>query len=98
MLVQLWKDSTAWNEYHLLRVVKQLAADKWLQGLQEVLKSYTTEIIYNSLSFFVKNDFVGEILKIRKTAPAESVKVLDENFFNRQNVVIQTIFKLVKPL
>ena len=30
---QLWKDSTAWNEYHLLRVVKQLVEDKWLQGL-----------------------------------------------------------------
>jgi hypothetical protein len=30
MLNYLFKDSSAWNEYHLLRVVKQLVEDKWL--------------------------------------------------------------------
>lgn len=51
MLTELWvANYTAWEEIHLHRLVRHMVNNKWKEGLQAVLKSYTSEILFGSLN------------------------------------------------
>lgn len=47
----LWEDHSAWSKEHLVAVVKHLVHEKWVPGLQAILTSYTTDVIYNGLTY-----------------------------------------------
>jgi hypothetical protein len=51
MLEELWSVHTSWESNHLTRLVDILVNEKWNQGLTFVLKSYTTDVIFNSSSY-----------------------------------------------
>lgn len=52
MFKELWNyNPMAWEEHQFHAVVKHLIAQKWTQGLQEIFKSLTTEMLFTCLSF-----------------------------------------------
>lgn len=48
---ELWNDFTAWDEQHMRALFKALVHEHWKEGLNEFFKSYTTDVIFNSLMF-----------------------------------------------
>ena len=50
MLEELWGHYTAWDILHLKKIIEIIIEERWGQGLQEILKSYTTDIIFSSLT------------------------------------------------
>ena len=48
MFKELWSQYTAWEESHLIRLFEKLVAEKWKEGLLELLKSYTTELLFSA--------------------------------------------------
>ena len=48
MFRELWGQYTAWEAAHLVLVFRQLIEEQWTQGLQELLKSPTTEMLFST--------------------------------------------------
>ena len=46
MLKELWMEYTCWEVIHLQKVVKFIVEKQWHQGLHEILKSYTTDVLF----------------------------------------------------
>ena len=50
ILEVLWGVFQAWNVNHLDRVIELIIEQQWGSGLQIIIKSYTTDVIFNGLS------------------------------------------------
>lgn len=72
MLRELWSHYTAWDYLHLEHLAEILIKDKWGTGLNEVLKSYTTEVIFNSLTMAQRLTFVESLFTKSLTMTPES--------------------------
>eukprot|EP00347_Sterkiella_histriomuscorum_P007709 403347865 len=74
----LWDDFTSWSKEHLVRVVQQVVQEKWVVGLQTILGSYTTDVIYNALTHEEQRTLLTLWFKIRKSESGDVKKTLDE--------------------
>jgi hypothetical protein len=50
MFEELWGHYTSWESNHLVRIFEILIQEKWQQGIQHLLRSYTSDLIFSSQS------------------------------------------------
>ncbi|CDW87252.1 UNKNOWN [Stylonychia lemnae] len=87
----LWDIYTAWDETHLQRVIKELVNEKWHQGLSYLLKSFTTEIIFNSQLPEKQIEIVRAWYGLRSQETPDIKKAFDEVLQSRP-YAISTIY------
>ena len=78
MFEELWSHFTAWESNHLIRIFEILVLEKWQQGLQHLLKSYTTEVIFSSQSLPYQAEIVAKFWSYRKQLDKDFSKTLDD--------------------
>lgn len=74
----LWDDYSAWSKEHLVRVVRQLVQEKWMPGLQAVFSSYTTDLIFNGLTYDEQRLLLIHWFETRKGESGDMKKTFDE--------------------
>lgn len=94
MFNELWSNAFAWsNEHHLIGALNILSAEKWKEGVQAILKSYTTDLIINSVSDQAQNTIAARILEIRRSSAADTVKIIDEAI-SKSTINFYTLYNL----
>lgn len=71
-----------------------IISENWGLALQTILKSYTTDVIYSSMSHWRQIEFINHMLTLRSRVGPEQYKYFDEPLSKRPFALI-TIYVLL---
>lgn len=79
MLTELWSQTSAWNIYHLIKLLQEIVTFNWKDGFNFVMKSATTDILFHSNLPKTQVHFVSQLIQLRAKMPvADQTKIMDE--------------------
>jgi hypothetical protein len=94
MLEELWGHYLAWDIAHLKMMVEILVESRWGPALASLLKSYTTDIIYSSMTLYKQVETIGEWFRMRQGTELAFHKYFDEPLSKRPFSIVATFIAL----
>ena len=92
MLEELWGTITPWDQTHFVKLVETLVAERWQQGLTSILKSYTTDVVFNSQSLNLQASIMSEIFKMKHTCTDKEVSKAFEDCLTQKPFTIISVY------
>lgn len=93
-LEELLSHYRAWDIEHLTQALKYIATDRWTTGVSYVLNSHAAKTIFSSLSSQDQAHVARQWLALRKDAPGDFQKALDDGLCHSPYSLL-TIFNLL---